>query len=116
MFSIYLVMFLIPAVVLCWRVIVTKSRSRLLRIGGAAAAMITIVGAFIVYDDLQSFDFRDWRMIVALFAAVSGSLYLLFWARRHRTNQRYRTISILAAIIGFVPFIAAAATAVFFQD
>jgi len=112
--AIYLVLFLIPAVVLGWRIVVTKSRSMMLRVGGAGAAMVTIVGAFVVYDDLDSFEFTDWRGDLALLAAIAGSLYLLIWSLRHRTNQRYRTISILAAIIGFVPFVAAIATTYLF--
>ena len=112
--SIYLVLFIIPAVALGWRIIVTKSKNNLLRVGGAAAAMITIVGAFVVYDDLDTFEFKDWRGDVALHAAISSSIYLLIWSLRHRTNQRYKTLSILAAIIGFVPFVAAIATTYLF--
>ena len=112
--SIYLVLFIIPAVALGWRIIVTKSKNNLLRVGGAAAAMITIVGAFVVYDDLDTFEFKDWHGDVALLAAISSSIYLLIWSLRHRTNQRYKTLSILAAIIGFVPFVAAIATTYLF--
>jgi len=114
MSSVYLVLFLIPALALGWRIIVTKSKNRMLRVGGAAAAMITIVGAFVVYDDLDTFEFKDWRGDVALLAAIASSIYLLIWSLRHRTNQRYKTLSILAAIIGFVPFVAAIATTYLF--
>ena len=114
MSAIYLVLFLVPAVALGWRVIVSKSRNNMLKVGGAAAAMATIVGAFVVYDDLDSFTFDDWRADLALAAAVSGSVYLLIWALRHRTNQRHRTISLIAAIVGFVPFVAAVATTFLF--
>ena len=58
--------------------------------------------------------FDDWRADLALAAAVSGSVYLLIWALRHRTNQRHRTISLIAAIVGFVPFVAAVATTFLF--
>ena len=112
--SVYLLLFLIPAIVLGWRIIVTKSKNMALRTGGAAAAMITIVGAFVVYDDLDTFEFKDWRGDVALLAAIASSIYLLVWSLRHRTNQRYKTVSILAAIIGFVPFVAAIATTYLF--
>src|SRR5690242_10378496 len=78
--SVYLVLFIIPAVALGWRIIVTKSKNNLLRVGGAAAAMITIVGAFVVYDDLDTFEFKDWRGDVALLAAISSSIYLLIWS------------------------------------
>jgi len=112
--SVYLALFIIPALALGWRIIVTKSKNNLLRVGGAGAAMITIVGAFVVYDDLDTFEFKDWRGDVALLAAISSSIYLLIWSLRHRTNQRYKTLSILAAIIGFVPFVAAVATTYLF--
>lgn len=110
MSALYLVLFLVPALALGWRIIVTKSRNKMLRVGGAGAAMITIVGAFVVYDQLGEFEFSNWRANVALLAAIAASVYLLVWSLRHRTNQRYRTVSILAAIIGFVPFVAVIAT------
>ena len=110
MSAVYFVLFLVPAAALCWRVVVSKSRSHALRAGGAAAAMITIVGAAVVYDNLQEFDLHDWRNDLALAAAVSGSVYLLLWAQRHRTNRRHRTVSLIAAIIGLVPFAATLAT------
>jgi peptidoglycan/LPS O-acetylase OafA/YrhL len=109
--AIFLLLFLVPAGVLCWRIVVTKSRTRWLRIGAAAAAMTTIVGALVVYDELYDFAFKDWRDDLALAAAMSGSIYLLVWALRHRTNQRHRTVAIIGAIIGLVPAIAAIATA-----
>ena len=102
---IFLVMFLMPVGVLCWRVVVTKSRKQWRRVGAAAAAMMTTVGAFIVFDDLTSFPFKDWRSDIALVASMSGSFYLLFWARHHRGNRRHRTISIIAAIVGLVPVV-----------
>jgi peptidoglycan/LPS O-acetylase OafA/YrhL len=116
MSGIFLILFLVPAGVLCWRVIVTKSRARWLRIGAAAAAMVTIVGAFVVYDSLYDFSFKDWRDDVALAAASAGSLYLLAWAQRHRSNQRHRTISVIGAIIGLVPVIATIATVLLFGE
>ena len=112
--AVYLVLFLIPAIALGWRIIVTKSKNNMLRVGGAAATMVTIVGAFVVYDDLDTFEFKDWRGDVALLAAIASSIYLLVWSLRHRTNQRYKTISIIGAIIGFVPFVAAIATTYLF--
>lgn len=114
MSAVFLVLFLVPAAALCWRVIVSKSRNNMLKVGGAAAAMITIVGAAVAYDNLQQFNFHDWRNDLALAAAVSGSVYLLIWAQRHRTNLRHRTISLIAAIIGLVPFVATVATTLVF--
>jgi peptidoglycan/LPS O-acetylase OafA/YrhL len=113
---IFLFMFVVPAAVLCWRLVVTKSRQQWLRIGAAAAAMATIAGAFVVYDEVADFDFKDWRSDVGLIAAMSGSAYLLAWAQRHRGNRRNRTISIIAAIIGLVPVIGAIATAMLFHE
>lgn len=99
----FLLMFMAPVAVLCWRVVVTKSRKQWRRVGAAGAAMITMVGAFTVFDNLTDFAFKDWRADLALAAATSGSLYLFFWARHHRGNRRHRTISIIAAIVGLVP-------------
>jgi hypothetical protein len=114
MSAIFLILFLVPAVALGWRVVVSKSRNWQLRIAAAAAAMTTIVGAGVVYDDLEGFEFKDWRGDVALLAAVSGSIYLLLWARRRSGNRRHRTISIIAAIVGLVPVAATIATTLIF--
>ena len=108
---VYLAMFLVPAAALCWRLVVTKSRQNWLKVGAAAAAMATIAGAFVVYDEIDDFDFKDWRSDVGLLAAMCGSLYLLGWSRRHRGNRQHRTLSIIAAIIGLVPVVGAVATA-----
>jgi hypothetical protein len=112
----FLLLFLIPAVVLCWRLVVTKSRSVALRAGAAAMAMITIVGAFVVYGEITVLDFSDWRSDLALAAAVSGSLYLLGWALRHGGDHRHRTISILAAILGLVPLAGALASNLIYRE
>ena len=114
--AVYLVLFLIPAVVLGWRIIVTKSNNMTLRAGGAAAAMVTIVGAFVVFPDITAFDFADWRSDIALAAAVSGSLYLLAWAFKHSGNRRHRTISILAAVLGLVPLAGALASNILYRE
>jgi hypothetical protein len=114
--AIFLILFLVPAAVLCWRVVVTKTRTRWLRIGGAAAAMINIVGSFVIFDNLYDFEFKDWRDDLALAAAATASIYLLLWAQRHRTNQRHRTISIIGAIVGLVPLIATIATFFLFRQ
>ena len=112
----YLLLFLIPAAVLCWRLVVTRSRSIALRAGAAAAAMVTIVGAFVVFPDITAFDFADWRSDIALAAAVSGSLYLLAWAFKHSGNRRHRTISILAAVLGLVPLAGALASNILYRE
>lgn len=109
-----LVLFLIPVGVLGWRIVVSKTRKQWLRAGAAGAAMITLVGAAVVYDDLEDFHFKDWRADIGLLAAMSGSIYLLVWSARKRSNRRHRTISIIAAIIGFVPVIAALVTSLMF--
>ena len=75
--------------------------------------MITAVGAFVVYDHLADFKFRDWRSDIGLAAASSGSLYLIAWSQRHG-NRRHRTVSIIGAIVGLVPIFAAIATAILF--
>jgi hypothetical protein len=114
--AVFLVLFLVPAAVLGWRIVVTKSRAHWIRIGAAAAAMMTIVGAFVIYDNLTDFAFKDWRDDVALVATMAASLYLLGWAQRHRSNKRHRTVSIIGAIIGLVPVAATIATVLLFGD
>ncbi len=109
-----LVLFLVPAGVLGWRIVVSKTRRQSLRVGAAAAAMATLVGAFVVYDDLEDFHFRDWRADIGLLAAMSGSAYLLVWSQRKRSNRRHRTDSIIGAIIGFVPVVGALVTPLLF--
>jgi hypothetical protein len=113
---VFLILFLIPAGVLGWRLIVTKSRTYWIRVGAAAAAMTTVVGAFVVFGSLTDFDFKDWRADIALLAAMSGSVYLLAWSQRKHSNRRHRTISLIAAIIGFVPVFGTLATALLFRD
>ncbi|HEX5238736.1 MAG TPA: hypothetical protein VFW39_09770 [Sphingomicrobium sp.] len=112
--AIFFALFLVPAVALGWRVVVSKTHNWPLRIGAAAAAMTTIVGAAVIYDNLESFEFKDWRSDLALAAAVSGSIYLLVWARR-RGNRRHRTISIIAAIVGLIPAVATVATTLLYR-
>jgi hypothetical protein len=112
----FVALLLVPVAALLWRVVVTKSRSWGLRAGGAAAAMATLVGAATVAGDLDNFRFQGWREIVGIVAAGSGSVYLLIWSLRHRTNRRHRTLSLIAAVIGFVPVVAAIATAVIYQQ
>lgn len=114
--AVFLILFLIPPAVLAWRIVVTKTRTRWLRIGAAAAAMIGVVGAVVIYDDLYSFNFQDWRDDLALAAAATSSFYLLAWAQRHRSNQRHRTVSIIGAIVGLVPIVATIATVLLYRD
>jgi hypothetical protein len=111
----FLLLFVTPAAVLVWRIIVTKSRSSGLRIGAAGAAMATMVGAFVVYDRITNFTFGDWRDDLGLAAALSGSAYLLFWSLRRHANRRHRTVSLIAAVIGVVPAFGAVAS-MFLQE
>jgi hypothetical protein len=110
----FLLLFLFPVVALGWRVVVSKTRIPALRVGGAAAAMITLVGAFDVFDELADFDFNDWRSDVALLAAVSGSVYLIGWSLGASGNRQHRTTSIIAAIIGLVPVVGAVVSTLLF--
>ena len=105
----FLILFLVPIAALCWRLVVSKTRAQWIRVGAAAAAMMTAVGAFTIFDDLGNFNFKDWRADVGLVAAMSGSIYLLAWAQRHG-NRRHRTLSIIAAVIGLVPIAGAILT------
>lgn len=106
-----LVLFLVPVCALGWRVVVSKSRRQSLRIGGAAAAMATLVGAFTIAPVAEDFNYHDWRLDIGLLAAMAGSIYLLIWSSRKRTNHRHRTISIIAAVVGLVPVVGVVATA-----
>ena len=111
---IFLLMFMVPVAALCWRVVVSKTRAHWIRIGAAAAAMVTVVGAITVFDNLYDFKLKDWRSDVALAAAACGSIYLIAWAQRHHGNKRHRTVSIIAAIVGLVPVVGAIATGLLF--
>lgn len=113
---VFLLMFLIPAIVLCWRLVVTKSRTHWLRVGAAASAMMTAVGALLVFNTLADFQFKDWRSDVGLVAAMVGSVYLLLWSQRKHSNRRHRTISLVAAIIGFVPLAGTILTTLLLRD
>ena len=110
----FLILFLVPPAVLGWRIVVSKTRTQWIRVGAAAAAMATLVGAFVVFDQLMDFPFKDWRSDVALVASMSGSVYLLLWSQRKHSNRRHRTISIIAAIVGLVPIIGSVATTLMF--
>jgi hypothetical protein len=103
----FLLLFFVPIAALVWRLVVSKTRSHWIRVGAAGAAMVTAVGAFVVYDDLADFSFKDWRADIGLVASMTGSAYLLGWAQRHHGNRRHRTLSIIAAIIGLVPVVGA---------
>ena len=110
---VFLALFFVPIAALIWRVVVSKTRANWIRIGAAGAAMTTAVGAFVVYDDLGDFSFKDWRADIGLLASMSGSVYLLGWAQRHG-NRSHRTISIIAAIVGLVPVVGAVAATLLF--
>ena len=108
------VLLFVPIAALVWRIVVSKTRQHWIRVGAAGAAMLTAVGAFVILPTLTDFSFKDWRSDIGLLAASTGSIYLLVWAQRHRGNRRHRTLSLIAAIIGFVPIAAAIATGIIF--
>ena len=107
-------LFFVPVAALVWRLVVSKTRAHWIRVGAAGAAMTTSVGAFVVYDNLSDFSFKDWRADIALLASTTGSLYLIFWAQRHHGNSRHRTVSLIAAIVGLVPVAGAILTGLIF--
>ena len=113
---VFLLMFLLPAGVLCWRLIVTKSRTIWLRVGAAGAAMLTVVGAIGVFHDLTDFHFKDWRDDIALAAATAGTFYLIAWSQRKHSNRRHATISLVAGIVGLVPVAGTLISALLFQE
>jgi len=111
---VFLALFFVPIAALVWRLVITKTRSHWIRVGAAGAAMVTAVGAFVVFDDLDDFSFKDWRADIALLASMTGSAYLLGWAQRSRGNRRHRTVSIIAAVVGLVPVAGAILTGLMF--
>jgi hypothetical protein len=111
---IFAVLFVVPVAALVWRLVVSKTRAHWIRIGAAGAAMTTLVGAFVVYDDLAEFSFKDWRADIGLLASMTGSGYLIGWAMRPHGNRRHRTVSIIAAVIGLVPVVGAILTGLLF--
>lgn len=111
---VFLALFFAPIAALVWRLVITKTRSHWIRVGAAGAAMVTAVGAFVVFDDLDDFSFKDWRADIALLASMTGSAYLLAWAQRSRGNRRHRTLSIIAAVVGLVPVAGAILTGLMF--
>jgi 4-amino-4-deoxy-L-arabinose transferase-like glycosyltransferase len=113
---VFLILFLVPVGVLCWRIVVSKTRQQWIRIGAAAAVMASLVGTFVVYDNIASYKFADKRADVALMAAIAASVYLLGWSLRKHGNRRHRTVSLIAAILGLVPVLGAVASAVVFRE
>jgi hypothetical protein len=111
---VFLFLFMIPIAALGWRLVVSKTRAHWIRIGAAGAAMATAVGAFVVFDDLADFSFKDWRADIGLLASMTGSAYLLAWSQRAHGNRRHRTVSVIAAIIGLVPVAGAILTGLLF--
>ena len=110
----FILVFMVPVAALVWRLVVSKTRAHWIRIGAAAAAMVTTVGAFTVFDKLMDFNFKDWRADIGLAAAASGSVYLIAWGQRAHSNRRHRTLSLIAAIVGLVPVAGAILTGFLF--
>jgi amino acid transporter len=113
---IFLILFLVPVAALFWLALVSHSGWPK-RIGALAAAMTTTVGALtmppLIPDELSHYDISNVREGAALFAAATGSIYLLVWTRLHRGRGRNRTLASIAAIVGLVPILAAVAAALY---
>ena len=109
-----LLLLVVPIAALIWRIVVSKTRQQWIRVGAAGAAMMTAVSAFVIFESITDFNFKDWRADVGLVAASAGSIYLLLWAQRSRGNRRHRTLSIIAAVIGLVPIAGAIASGLIF--
>jgi hypothetical protein len=113
----YLFTFLlwIPVAVLLWRMVVSKQRWPL-RMGAAVAAMLTFVGsatAPAVGSDFRIVGLREWT---ALAICAAGPAYLFLWSRKHRGRGKSRTVSLMAAIVGFVPIAAALILAIIYAE
>jgi hypothetical protein len=113
---VFVVLFFVPVAALVWRLVVSKTRSHWIRVGAAGAAMMTLVGAFVIYDSLADFDFKDWRADVGLLASMTGSAYLIGWTLRPHGNRRHRTVSLIAAIVGLVPVVGAILSGLLFGE
>jgi len=118
--NVLLPLLLVPAATLGWRVIYSKSRLPR-RAAGAAAAMLTLVGAFAAQpapgeNVITTMRLHDVRDGVALLAASAGSIYLLLWSMRQRGRARNKTISILAAVVGLVPVVASIFVATIYPE
>jgi hypothetical protein len=100
----------LSAAVLFYRTIVSKQHWPV-RFGAAAAAMLTMVGSvtarWINLADVEAYRIRGTREWLGLAAAAAGPAYLYLWSRKHRGRGRSKTISLIAAIIGFLPIVAA---------
>jgi hypothetical protein len=114
-----LIFLAVPVAALLWRVVYSRSRWPR-RLGAAAAGMLTLVGAFVAEhttaEGIPVMRIVSVRDGIALLAAASGSIYLLLWGLRHRGRGRNKTLSILAAIIGFVPIVSAIAVAMLYPE
>ncbi len=117
--NVMLMLLLVPVGLLFWRAVSSKGRLPR-RLGAAAAAMLTLVGAAVGENApsenfLKTMQLTDVRDAMALLAAASGSLYLLWWSTR-RGRATNKTLSIIAAVIGLVPIVAAVANAAIYGE
>ena len=95
----------IPVAVLLWRMIVSKQKWPV-RMGAAAAAMLTVVGS-VTAPSGTSFRIQGAREWAALALCAAGPVYLFLWSRKHHGRKRSKTVSLIAAVIGAVPILAA---------
>jgi hypothetical protein len=116
---IFLLLILVPVAALLWLGVVSHGRIPK-RAGAAAAAVVTMVGAVSApaFDpgNLSNYRISGTREAAALLATSVGSLYLLIWPQMHQGRGVNRTLATIAAIIGLVPILAAAAAAIYAAD
>jgi hypothetical protein len=94
----------ISVAVLLWRTITSKQHWAV-RLGGAAAAMLTFVGS-ITARGASGFRIEGIREWIAIALCAAAPAYLFLWSRSRRGRKRPRTASLIAALIGFVPIVA----------
>jgi peptidoglycan/LPS O-acetylase OafA/YrhL len=104
---------LIPVAVLLWRMIVSKQNWPV-RLGAAGAAMLTVVGAATAVP--RGFEVSGVREWTALALSATGPTYLLLWSLKHRGRKYSKTVSLIAAIIGFAPIIAVVGVTLAYAD
>ena len=105
----------IPVAVLLWRMIVSKQKWPV-RIGAAAAAMLTFVGSFTVRGEAGGFRIAGTREWIALALCAVGPAYLFLWSRKHHGRKHSKTVSLIAAIIGFVPILGAILITLYYAE
>jgi hypothetical protein len=110
---IFAALLLIPVAVLLWRMVVSKQKWPV-RLGAAGAAMLTLVGAATAVP--RGFEVSGAREWTAVGLSAIGPAYLLLWSLKHHGRKYSKTVSLIAAIIGFAPILAVIGVTLAYAD